>query len=131
MEITKSQQLLQQVINEAWENADFKKKLIDSPLAAIEELTGEKINLPEGKTFVVTDQTDESTVYINIPAEQKMDDVELNEEQLEAAAGGKGIYQYVNPFDYGLDDGSIGLGAGGPSGGGPIDITSIGKNSTI
>ena len=100
MEITKSKKLLQQVINEAWENADFKKKLIDSPLTAIEELTGEKLNLPEGKTFVVTDQTDEATVYINIPAEQKMDDVELNEEQLEAVAGGKGkLGCFINPFD--------------------------------
>ena len=88
MEITKSKKLLQQVINEAWENADFKKKLIDSPLTAIEELTGEKLNIPEGKTFVVRDQTDESTVYINIPAEQKLEDVELSEEQLEAVAGG-------------------------------------------
>ena len=88
MEITKSQQLLQQVVTEAWENADFKKKLIADPVNAIEELTGEKLNIPEGKTFVVKDQTDESTVYINIPAEQKMDNVELNDAQLEAVAGG-------------------------------------------
>ena len=88
MEITKSQQLLQQVVTEAWENADFKKKLLADPVNAIEELTGEKLNIPEGKTFVVKDQTDESTVYINIPAEQKMDNVELNDAQLEAVAGG-------------------------------------------
>jgi hypothetical protein len=88
MKITKEQQVLQQVINEAWENADFKKKLMTSPVAAIEELTGEKLNIPEGKTFVVRDQTDESTVYINIPAGKMKEDVELNEEQLEAVAGG-------------------------------------------
>ncbi len=38
--------------------------------------------------MVVRDQTDESTVYINIPANADIDDIELNEEQLEAAAGG-------------------------------------------
>ena len=106
MEITKSQQLLQQVVNEAWENADFKKKLIDSPLTAIEELTGEKLNIPEGKTFVVRDQTDESTVYINIPAPKLKDDVELNEEQLEAVAGGTnpGLNCYEDPFDIDADN---------------------------
>ncbi|WBX76790.1 NHLP leader peptide family RiPP precursor [Tenacibaculum ovolyticum] len=88
MEITREQQLLQQVVNEAWENADFKKKLINNPLEAIEALTGEKLNVPEGKTLVVRDQTSEETVYINIPAEQKLEDVELNEEQLDAVAGG-------------------------------------------
>ena len=88
MEITKEQQLLQQVVTEAWENADFKKKLIADPVNAIEELTGEKLNIPEGKTFVVKDQTDETIVYINIPAKQDLENMELNEEQLEAVAGG-------------------------------------------
>ncbi|QVY64638.1 NHLP leader peptide family RiPP precursor [Polaribacter sp. Q13] len=99
MKITKEQQVLQQVINEAWENVDFKKKLMANPEVAIEELTGAKLNIPEGKTFVVRDQTDESTVYINIPAEQKLENVELNEEQLEAVAGGKAGYGYVFPID--------------------------------
>ena len=129
MEITKSQQLLQQVVTEAWENADFKKKLIADPVNAIEELTGEKLNIPEGKTFVVKDQTDESTVYINIPAEQKMDNVELNDAQLEAVAGGKGALGCVlDPFD-----GIRGPGSGGfPSdgGSGPIWVPTSGENST-
>ena len=88
MEFTQEQKLLQQVVNEAWNNADFKKSLIENPLEAIEALTGEKLNIPEGKTFVVNDQTDTSVVYINIPAEPTMEDLELNEKQLEAIAGG-------------------------------------------
>ena len=56
MEITKSQQLLQQVVTEAWEDEAFKKQLIENPVKAIEELTGEKLNIPEGKTFVVKDR---------------------------------------------------------------------------
>lgn len=88
MEITKEQQLFQQVIQEAWENETFKEELMTSPVSAIEKLTGEKVNIPEGKTLVVRDQTDETTVYINIPAEPTMEDVELNEEELEAVSGG-------------------------------------------
>ncbi|QVY64639.1 NHLP leader peptide family RiPP precursor [Polaribacter sp. Q13] len=122
MKITKEQQVLQQVINEAWENAEFKKELIANPVAAIEALTGEKLNIPEGKTFVVRDQTDESTVYINIPAEQKLEDVELNEEQLEAVAGGNVFLPYSGPFV-----GLLGLGAGGLKN--PSDITIIQQNS--
>ena len=88
MEFTKEQKLLQTIVHKAWEDDAFKQELIANPVAAIEKATGERVNLPEGKTIVVRDQTDESTVYINIPAKQKMDDVELNEEQLEAVAGG-------------------------------------------
>ncbi len=76
--------------------------------------------MPEGKTIIVKDQTDASTVYINIPAEQKMDDVELNEEQLEAVAGGRGKLGCVLPQDP--------LGNGGvvthlPPNGGDVDVT--------
>ena len=88
MELTKEQKLLQDVINKAWEDNAFKQELIANPVAAIEKLTGAKLTLPEGKTLIVRDQTDESTVYINIPAEKKMEDVELNEEQLELVSGG-------------------------------------------
>jgi len=88
MELTKEQQVLQQVINEAWENETFKTELMASPVAAIENLTGEKLDL-NGRELIVRDQTDEQTIYINIPAEQKLEDVELNDAQLEAVAGGK------------------------------------------
>lgn len=87
MELSKEQQRYQQIINEAWENESFKAELLADPVAAIEGLTGEKLNIPEGKTLVVRDQTAEDTVYINIPA-APADDVELDEAQLEAVAGG-------------------------------------------
>lgn len=89
MEFTQEQKAYAEIVQKAWEDAEFKKELIANPVATIEKLTGNKLNLPEGKTLVVRDQTDESTVYINIPAEsKKMDDLELNDEQLEAVAGG-------------------------------------------
>jgi hypothetical protein len=88
MEITKTQEILQKIITKAWEDEAFKKELIANPVKAIEELTGEKINLPEGKTIEVKDQTDASVVFINIPTEPSLESMELNEEQLEAVAGG-------------------------------------------
>ena len=102
MKITNEQKLFQDVVQKAWEDTAFKNELIANPVSAIEKLTGVKLNLAEGKTIVVRDQTDESTVYINIPAEQKMEDVELNEDQLEALAGGvigpDGCFP-TNPFE--------------------------------
>lgn len=88
MEFTHEQKLYAEVVQKAWEDAQFRSGLTANPAAAIEELTGQKLNLPEGKTLLVRDQTDESTVYINIPAKPNTEDVELNEDQLEAVAGG-------------------------------------------
>lgn len=90
MEFSQEQKLYAEIVQKAWEDADFKNELVANPVAVIEKLTGRKLDLPAGKTLVVRDQTDESTVYINIPAQPQMD-VELNEEQLEAAAGGANI----------------------------------------
>lgn len=102
MELSKEQQLLKEVIYKAWEDSAFKEELIKDPIASIEKLTGKKLKLPEGKKFIVRDQTDASAVYINIPAEKKMDDVELNEDQLELVAGGTTMAPDVffpDPFD--------------------------------
>ncbi|WBX76786.1 NHLP leader peptide family RiPP precursor [Tenacibaculum ovolyticum] len=91
MEVTKTQQFLQDIITKAWEDNDFKLELIKNPVKTIETLTGKKANLPEGKTIVVRDQTDASIVYINIPVEPNMGNMELSEEQLEVVAGGSDI----------------------------------------
>ena len=89
MEFTAEQKLYADIVQKAWEDANFKKALVENPVATIEAFTGQKLNLPAGKTLVVRDQTDESTVYINIPAQVDMSDVELSENQLEAVSGGK------------------------------------------
>ncbi len=92
MELTneqkKSQELLQKVIYRAWEDEAFKQELLVNPIEAIKKATGETVYLPKDKTLIVRDQTNESTIYINIPAESNMEDIELNEEQLEFIAGG-------------------------------------------
>jgi hypothetical protein len=88
MEFSQEQKTYAEIVQKAWDDADFKKELTANPVDAIEKLTGKKLDIPTGKKLVVRDQTDESTVYINIPAKMNLDNVELNEEQLEVVAGG-------------------------------------------
>jgi hypothetical protein len=88
MEQNKEEEVLRLVISKAWEDINFRKSLVSDPITAIENLTGAKIVLPEGKTLVINDQTDKSKVYVNIPSEPDIEDIELSESQLEIIAGG-------------------------------------------
>ncbi|WBX76773.1 hypothetical protein PG911_00510 [Tenacibaculum ovolyticum] len=45
--------------------------------------------------MVVNDQTKDSEIHINIPVKPNLEDMELNEEQLEAVTGGADIYWEV------------------------------------
>ena len=80
-----SEKNLKTIISKCWEDEAFKQLLISDPVQAIEQLSGKPLDT-KGKKLVVTDQTDPSTVYINIPANP--DNVELTEADLEAVAGG-------------------------------------------
>ena len=95
MELSREEKLFYDVIAKAQEDVAFKKELIANPVEAIEKLTGAKLNLAEGKTIVVRDQTDDSTVFVNIPSKKEVEDLELNEEQLEAVAGGTSIIDLI------------------------------------
>ena len=91
MKLIKEQELFQKIVQKAWDDTSFMQELIANPIKAIEKLTGKPSNFPKNKTLVVRDQTDSSTVYINIPKQKNMDDVELTEDQLEIVAGGGSI----------------------------------------
>ena len=84
----RKQEIIEVVISKAWEDTNFRKELIADPVQAIEKLTGVKVVIPEGKSLVFIDQTDKSKIYVNIPAEPEVENMELTEEQLEAVAGG-------------------------------------------
>jgi hypothetical protein len=88
MEFTQEQKLNAQVVQKAWENAQFMSELMANPVETMEKFTGNKISLPEGQKLVVIDQTNESTVYFNIPRKIDINSLELTEEQLEMVAGG-------------------------------------------
>lgn len=91
--ITQEQQkqgteLIKTLAQKAWESSTFKEQLVKNPLATIQSITGKPFTLPENKKIVVEDQTDESVIYFNIPAEPNLDEIELSNEQLELVAGG-------------------------------------------
>lgn len=90
MELTNDQKILDAIVKKAWKDTAFKNDLITRPVATIESFLGRTIHLPEGKNIAFVDQTDSSTIFINIPAEVNMEDVELNEEQLDIVSGGDG-----------------------------------------
>ena len=89
MKHTREQQLLKSIIQQAWKDTDFKNELVKNPIPTIENITGEKVKLSKDQTLVVVDQTDQDVIYFNIPAIPDFSDIELNEEQLEAVAGGR------------------------------------------
>ncbi len=82
------QQVLDRLISKCWGDQSFRKEVVASPQATIENFIGKPLNLPKGKELVVNDQTDDRYVYINIPSERNLEDIELTDEQLEAISGG-------------------------------------------
>ncbi len=83
------EETMKSIIAKCWEDSEFKSQLIADPEATIEAFTGKKVELPAGVKLVVNDQSAEAnTVYLNIPAEPNLDDLELSEEQLEVVSGG-------------------------------------------
>lgn len=93
MKITVEQQekgaaLIRTLAQKAWESSAFKEQLIKDPVVAIAQVTGKNLTIPDNKRIVVEDQTDESVIYLNIPAKVDLDELELTEEQLELVAGG-------------------------------------------
>lgn len=80
------QELLKTLVEKAWQSPDFKNQLLTNPQTAIEAVTGKKSS--SNKKIVVEDQSSDSIIYFNIPAEPKLDELELSAEQLEIVAGG-------------------------------------------
>ena len=90
--ITQEQQkqgaeLMRTLVEKAWDSATFKDQLVKDPVATIEFVTGNKVQ--ENTKFVVEDQTDNSTIYLNIPAKIDLGNLELSDEQLEIISGGE------------------------------------------
>ena len=61
----KGQEVLFRIISEAWQNDSFKQSLLTNPEETLEQLFGRKF--VTGKRIKVTDQSDPSYLYINIP----------------------------------------------------------------
>ena len=52
-----AQQVMTDVIVKCWEDENFKNELITNPVETLEKFTGNPINIPEGKTLVVRDDS--------------------------------------------------------------------------
>ena len=94
----KAQEFLASIYTKAWEDESFKQNLINKPIDTLNKFTGKVVDFPKDKKLMVQDQTNPNHIYINIPAKPNFEDVELNEEQLEAVAGGADINWDLNIF---------------------------------
>ena len=93
------QEVLSQVISECWSNPNFKDEFIAKPEEAIKTLTGKTVVLPDGiDSIQVVDESNPTTIYVNIPAEPNLDNVELSEQELEMVSGGS--LQAFNAIKY-------------------------------
>lgn len=88
MELLKDQNALQSIVKQAWKDAAFKNGLLQNPVETIEDFLGKPVTLPQGKKIAFVDQSDPSTIFVTIPVELNLEDMELDEEQLEIVAGG-------------------------------------------
>jgi hypothetical protein len=82
------QEFLLSIYRKFWEDADFRVEFKEDPIKALNKFTGIEAKLPEDKMVVVEDQTNPNHVYLNIPPQPNIDDIELNDDQLEMVAGG-------------------------------------------
>jgi len=97
MELRNDQEFLQNLAKKVQEDAQFKKSLLENPVVGIEVFLGHRIIIPQDKKVVIVDQTDPSTIFINLPAVHDTEDIELNEEQLDIVAGGAGDTGFARP----------------------------------
>jgi hypothetical protein len=77
-------ELMQSLVQKAWESAEFKEQLIENPVEALglSPITESKLKI------VVEDQSDDSIIFLNIPFKNNMENFELTSEQLELISGG-------------------------------------------
>jgi hypothetical protein len=85
----KGQEVYQQLVEKAWESATFKEQLIANPAQTIAEFTGSSSELLKNTNFVVEDQSDADTIFINIPINPNSEAMELSDEQLDQVSGGE------------------------------------------
>jgi hypothetical protein len=52
MEFTQDQKVYAEIVQKAWEDTEFKKELLSNPVAAIEKLTGKKLNYRKEKLWL-------------------------------------------------------------------------------
>lgn len=88
-ELKQAESLLENIVQTAQNDEEFKSNLIENPKKVIKERYG--LTPKPSMNFVVEDQTDSSVIYLNIPRKLHSDEVELTDEQLEEVSGGLSV----------------------------------------
>ena len=88
----RGQEILDTIIRKSWEDEGFKQELITNPKMAISRLKGKNFKLNSDFEVIVEDQSNDTTIYLNIPAKPNLDELELTEEQLAIVSGGENIF---------------------------------------
>ena len=98
MKFTEEHKLKYKMIEKCWEDESFKDLFVnsDNPVELIEEITGVKVDLPEGSRMVVVDQTKMDEIHINIPPAPSYSNVELEEKELELVSAGANLKSILN-----------------------------------
>lgn len=86
--LSSGKELYESIIIEALKNDLFKKQLIDKPRKTINKYANGEFYLSDEIKVVVDDQSDQSLIYLNIPAKIDIDELELTDEELNHVAGG-------------------------------------------
>ncbi len=86
----KTLQSLSYLINKSHENSTFKAKFLENPYNTIKDLDPE-FSLEDGKEIIVEDQSKTDVIYINIPKQPNLEELELTDEQLEMVSGGTSL----------------------------------------
>lgn len=88
----KGMELMNTLVQKAWEDAAFKDQLVSNPVGTIKEFSGGQFKLSDDYKFIVEDQSDEDIIFLNIPSRPNFDTSELTYEQLESISGGGPFY---------------------------------------
>lgn len=98
--MTTRQELEGKIIARAWEDEEFRTKLESNPKEAIEEVLGAA--LPEGMTVNIAQESETNMTIVLPPRPTAGGSGEINEDDLEAVAGGGSfdIYSAVQPSSW-------------------------------
>jgi hypothetical protein len=85
------QEVEARIIDQAWKDQAYKQELLSNPKAIIEREFGTQF--PADVNVQVLEENP-TTIYLVVPLDPDISSMELSEEQLEAIAGGGGVWPW-------------------------------------